>query len=178
MKEKFLKEKIRAVPDFPKKGIMFRDITTLLQDAQAFRTVINEFKEYYTKKGIAIDKVASAESRGFIFGAVLAHELNAGFVPVRKPGKLPWKTIKQEFKTEYSTDAFELHMDSIKKGDRVLIADDLLATGGTIEAIIKLVEKLGGKVAGICCLVELSFLKGRKKLKGYDVFSLVDYESE
>jgi len=178
MKEKFLKEKIRSVPDFPKKGVMFRDITTLLQDAQAFRTVIDEFKEYYLKKGIAIDKVASAESRGFIFGAVLAHELNAGFVPVRKPGKLPWKTIRQEFKTEYSTDAFELHTDAIKKGDRVLITDDLLATGGTIKAIIKLVEKLGGRVAGICCLVELSFLKGREKLKGYDIFSLVDYESE
>ena len=173
-----LKKKIRSVPDFPKKGIMFRDITTLLKDADALRHVIREFKEYYAKKGIKFNKVASAESRGFIFGAILAHEFNAGFVPVRKPGKLPAKTLRQEFKTEYSTDAFEIHSDAIEKGDRVLFCDDLLATGGTAKAAIDLIERLGGKVVGCAFLIELSFLKGREKLRGYDVFSLIDYESE
>ncbi|MFH1256713.1 MAG: adenine phosphoribosyltransferase [Candidatus Diapherotrites archaeon] len=173
-----LKEKIRSVPDFPKKGILFRDITTLLKDAQALNEVIRQFKEYYVKKGVKFNKVVSAESRGFIFGAILAHEFNAGFVPVRKPGKLPAKTIRQEFETEYSTDAFEIHEDAIKKGDRALIIDDLLATAGTCLAAISLVERLGGEVVGCGFLIELSFLKGSEKLKEYDVFSLIEYKSE
>ncbi len=172
------KEKIRTVPHFPKKGIMFKDITTLLKDAQALRAVTDEMVRYYIKKPFCIDKVVSAESRGFIFGALLAHELHAGFVPLRKPGKLPAKTIKQEFQTEYSTDAFEIHEDAIEKGDKCIICDDLLATAGTSRAAIDLVERLGGEVKGLFFLIELSFLNGRKKLSGYDVFSLVDYEKE
>jgi adenine phosphoribosyltransferase len=128
--------------------------------------------------GKKITKVASAESRGFIFGSILAYELHAGFIPLRKPGKLPAKTIKQEFQTEYSTDAFEMHEDAIVPGDKVLIVDDLLATGGTSKAAVDLVEKLGGKVIGLCLLIELSFLHGRDKLKGYDIFSLIGYDKE
>ncbi len=172
------REKIRTIPHFPKKGIMFKDITTLLKDARALRAVTDEMAHYYIKKPFSIDKVVSAESRGFIFGALLAHELHAGFVPLRKPGKLPAKTIKQEFDTEYSKDAFEIHVDAIEKGDKCILCDDLLATGGTSLAGIKLIEQLGGKVKGCFFLVELKFLNGRQKLKGYDVFSLVDYEKE
>jgi len=171
-----LKDKIRTIPHFPKQGIMFKDITTLLKDPHAFRHVIREMMHHFDGKNINI--VASAESRGFILGAVLAHELHAGFVPLRKPGKLPYKTIKQEFQTEYSTDAFEVHEDAIEKGDMVLIVDDLLATGGTAKAAINLVEKLHGKIVGLAFLIELSFLKGREKLKGYDVLTLVDYDKE
>ena len=171
-----LKKKIRNVPHFPKKGIVFRDITTLLKDAHAFKLAVSKLLEKW--KGKEIDKVAAAESRGFIFGSILAYELNAGFVPLRKPGKLPWKTLKHEFETEYSKDAFEVHVDAIEKGDKVLIVDDLLATGGTALAAAKLVEKLGGKVVGFAFLIELGFLNGRKKLKGYDVFSLIRYEKE
>jgi adenine phosphoribosyltransferase len=171
-----LRSKIRTVPHFPKQGVMFRDITTLLQDAGAFRHAVEEMLGHF--KGKKIDKVVSAESRGFIFGSVLAHELNAGFVPLRKPGKLPWKKIREEFDTEYSKDAFEMHEDSIKKGENVIIVDDLLATGGTMEAAVKLVEKLGGNIIGIAALIELSFLKGREKLRGYDVFTVVNYETE
>jgi len=171
-----LKSRIRTVPDFPKKGVVFRDITPLLSDAAAFRHVISHFADYC--KGRKIDIIASAESRGFIFGSALAYELGVAFVPLRKPGKLPYKKIRQEFQTEYSTDAFEIHEDAIKKGEKVLIVDDLLATGGTAKAAASLVEKLGGKVVGLAFVIELSFLKGREKLKGYDVFSLVDYDSE
>lgn len=171
-----LKQKIRTVPDFPKKGIMFRDITPVLADAAAFRYVIQQFLNYC--KGKSINVVASAESRGFIFGSVLAYELGLPFVPLRKPGKLPFKKIRQEFQTEYSTDAFEVHEDAIKKGDSVLIVDDLIATGGTAKAAAGLIEKLGGRVAGFAFLIELSFLHGRQKLEGYDVFSIVDYGSE
>ncbi len=171
-----LKSKIRTIPHFPKKGVMFKDITTLLQDADAFRYAIQEMLSHF--RGKKIDKVVSAESRGFIFGSVLAHELGAGFVPLRKPGKLPYKTIKEEFETEYSKDAFEIHEDAIKNGENVLIVDDLLATGGTLEAATKLVENLGGNVVGIAVLIELGFLNGREKLKKYDIFSLVNYEKE
>lgn len=171
-----LKDKIRTIPDFPKKGVMFKDITTLLSDPHAFRYVIREIMHHFDGRGINI--VASAESRGFILGAVLAHELHAGFVPLRKPGKLPYKTIKQEFITEYSKDAFEVHEDAIEKGNRVLIVDDLLATGGTAKAAVDLVEKLGGDIIGLAFLIELSFLKGREKLKGHDIFTLVDYDKE
>ena len=171
-----IKSKIRTVPDFPKKGVMFKDITTLLQDADSFRYVISEMAGRV--KGRKIDKVVSAESRGFIFGSVLAHELGAGFVPLRKPGKLPWKSLREEFDTEYSKDAFEIHKDSIRKGENVILVDDLLATGGTMEAAAKLVERLGGNIVGILALIELGFLKGRERLRGYDVFTIVDYEKE
>ena len=173
-----LKQKIRTVPDFPKNGIMFKDITTLLKDAKALRFVINEFMEYYVKKDVYFDKIVSAESRGFIFGAILAHELRAGFVPIRKSGKLPSKTHKQEYELEYGKDTFEIHEDALEFGDSVLIVDDLLATGGTAEAAIKLCEKSGAKVRGLCFLIELGYLKGRDKLKDYEVFSLVDYDKE
>ena len=154
---------------------MFRDITPLLSDAAAFRYVIRQFLNHYSGKGINV--VASAESRGFIFGSVLAYELGVPFVPLRKPGKLPYKKIRQEFQTEYSTDAFEIHEDAIRKGDRVLIVDDLIATAGTAKAAADLVEKLGGNVAGFAFLIELSFLNGRKRLEGYKVFSLVQYDA-
>jgi len=171
-----IKSKIRTIPDFPKKGIMFKDITTLLQDAHAFKHVVREMIHHFDGK--KIDKVASAESRGFIFGSVLAYELHAGFVPLRKPGKLPFKSIRQEFETEYSTDAFEIHEDAIMAGENILIVDDLLATGGTSKAAVQLIEKLGGKIVGLCFLIELSFLHGRDKLKGYDILSLVKYDKE
>jgi adenine phosphoribosyltransferase len=171
-----LKAIIRTVPHFPKQGVMFKDITTLLQDADSFAYVISEMLK--AVEGKKIDKVVSAESRGFIFGSVLARELGAGFVPLRKPGKLPWKTIREEFDTEYSKDAFEIHEDAISKGERVLLVDDLLATGGTMQAAAKLVERLGGNVIAILALIELGFLKGREKLKSYEVFTIVNYESE
>ncbi len=171
-----LRDRIRTIPHFPKKGIMFKDITTLLKDHHAFRYVVRQILNYFDGKQINV--VASAESRGFILGAVLAHELHAGFVPLRKPGKLPYKTIKQEFQTEYSTDAFEIHEDAIEKGDKVLIVDDLLATGGTAKAAVDLIEKLQGEVIGLAFIIELSFLKGREKLKGYDILTLIDYERE
>ena len=176
MSEIDLKSKIRNVPDFPKKGIHFKDITTLLRDAHAFKYAIKEILSMIKDK--KIDVVVSAESRGFILGSVLSYELNAGFVPLRKPGKLPYKTIRQEFDTEYSKDAFEIHVDAINKGDRVLIVDDLLATGGTAKAAVDLIERLGGKVGAIAFLVELSFLSGRKVLNGYDVYSVIKYDSE
>ena len=171
-----LKAKIRTVPHFPRQGVMFRDITTLLQDSGAFRHAIKEMIRHF--EGKRIDKVVSAESRGFIFGSAIAYELGAGFVPLRKPGKLPWKKIREEFDTEYSRDAFEMHEDAIKKGENVLVVDDLLATGGTMEAAAKLIERLGGNIIGMAILIELGFLKGRERLKGYDVFTIVNYESE
>ena len=171
-----IKSKIRTIPHFPKKGVMFKDITPLLQDPESFRYVIKQFLDHYVNKDV--DIIASAESRGFIFGSVLAHEMNASFVPLRKPGKLPHKTIKQEFETEYSKDGFEIHQDAIEKGNRVLIVDDLLATGGTCKAAVALVEKLGGSVVGLAFLIELGFLNGRKKLVGYDILSLINYDEE
>jgi adenine phosphoribosyltransferase len=171
-----LKEKIRTVPDFPKKGIMFRDITPLLADAPAFKYSISQVLQHYRHKGITV--VASAESRGFIFGAVIAYELGVGFVPLRKPGKLPYRKIRQEFETEYSTDCFEIHEDAIKPGDKVLVVDDLLATGGTGKAAADLIRRLGGSVVGFAFIIELSFLHGREKLKGHEVLCLIDYSSE
>ncbi|MFH1721647.1 MAG: adenine phosphoribosyltransferase [Candidatus Altiarchaeota archaeon] len=171
-----LKSKIRNVPDFPKEGINFFDITTLLQDGDAFRQSVKEMAEIY--RGEKLDYIASAEARGFIFGAPLAIELGVGFVPVRKPGKLPSDTLYYEYELEYGKDALEIHKDPIKKGDRVLLVDDLLATGGTIEAAAKMVEQLGGVVAGMCFLIELSFLNGREKLKGYEIKSLISYDSD
>jgi len=172
------REHIRTVPHFPKQGIMFRDITTLLKNSDVLRQASDKMTDYYIRKPFSVDKVVSMESRGFIFGSILAKELHAGFVPLRKPGKLPAKTIKQEFETEYSRDAFEVHSDAIEKGDNCIICDDLLATGGTGEAAVKLVERLGGKVKGLFFLVELDFLKGREKLKGHDIFSLINYKKE
>lgn len=177
MKEEIdLKSKIRTIPHFPKHGVMFKDITTLLKDSLCFRHAIKKMLDHFSSK--KIDKVVAAESRGFIFGSVIAHELHAGFVPLRKPGKLPYKTIREEFQTEYSKDAFEIHEDAINKGENVLIVDDLLATGGTMQAATKLVERLGGNVVGIATLIELGFLKGRDRLRKYDVFTLVNFEKE
>jgi adenine phosphoribosyltransferase len=171
-----LRSHIRSIPDFPKKGIVFRDITTLLKDKQAFQKTIDLLYDRY--KNLRIDKVVSVESRGFIFGSVLAYRLEAGFVPVRKPKKLPADKIREEYQLEYGTDILEIHIDAIAKGENVLIVDDLLATGGTVAAACSLVERLGGKIAGLAFLIELSFLKGRDKLKKYDVFSIITYDSE
>jgi len=175
-KEIDLRAKIRTVPDFPKKGVMFKDITTLLQDHEAFHYAVQEMLKHFRDK--RIDKVVSAESRGFIFGSAIAYELGAGFIPLRKPGKLPWRKIREEFDTEYSRDAFEMHEDAVRSGENVLIVDDLLATGGTMQAATRLIEKLGGKIIGITMLIELGFLKGREKLKGYDVFTVINYDRE
>ena len=171
-----LRSYIRSVPDFPKKGIVFRDITTLLQHNDAFTTAIDRFYEQFSSSGI--EKVVAIESRGFIFGGALAQRLQSGFVPVRKPRKLPWKTVRQEYELEYGSDALELHIDAISPGERVLIIDDLLATGGTAAAACNLVQQLSGNIIGLAFLIELSFLPGRDKLKGYDVHSLISYESD
>ncbi len=171
-----LKEKIRTVPNFPKEGIMFRDITTLLRDPEALRHAIKLFAEQYRDKHI--DIIVGPESRGFIFGTPLACELGVGFVPVRKPGKLPAEVESQEYELEYGTDKLEIHKDAIKPGDNVLIVDDLLATAGTAKAVTKIVEKLGGNVIGLGFLIELSFLSGREKLQGYNIFSIIDYKEE
>ncbi|MBP1655501.1 MAG: adenine phosphoribosyltransferase [Bacteroidetes bacterium] len=171
-----LKNTIRSIPDFPKKGIVFRDITTLLKNPVAFNLAADLLYERYRDSRIA--KVVSAESRGYILGSVLAYRLHAGFVPVRKPGKLPAETIREEYKLEYGSDVLEMHTDAVQKGERVLVHDDLLATGGTIEATCRLVERAGGVIVGLAFLIELDFLKGRDRLKHYDVFSLIRYESE
>ncbi len=171
-----LKKHIRNIQDFPKKGIVFRDITTLLKNPTALSQAFDEL--YDSTKELMVDKVVGIESRGFIFGAMLAQRLNAGFVPVRKPGKLPAETEKEFYDLEYGKDSIEIHKDAIRSGEKVLIHDDLLATGGTAKAAINLVEKLGGDVVQVLFLVELSFLNGREKLKGYNVKSLVDYTSE
>ncbi|HBF12529.1 MAG TPA: adenine phosphoribosyltransferase [Deltaproteobacteria bacterium] len=167
------KKIIRDVPDFPKPGIVFKDITPLLQDPKVFTRVVHIFGDRYA--GAKIDKIVGIESRGFIFGAPLSVHLGIGFVPVRKKGKLPWTTLSQEYALEYGTDELEIHVDSIGKGERVLIVDDLLATGGTVEAVCKLVEKQGGTVGSLAFVVELEFLKGRDKLKNRDIFSIVRY---
>ena len=168
-----LKETIRNIPDFPKPGILFRDITTLLNDKTAFKYAIDELaKKFKDKK---IDKVVAVEARGFIFGAAIAHRLGAGFVPVRKKGKLPWKTNSATYELEYGTDTLQIHNDAIGPKDRTLIVDDLLATGGTAKAVIDLIKQLEGKVVGIAFLIELKDLNGKTKLKGYPVFSLIKY---
>jgi adenine phosphoribosyltransferase len=171
-----IKSKIRAIPNWPKDGIMFRDITTLIKDPDGFKDTCNTLYEEYKDK--EIDIIAGIESRGFIFGAVLAYLLNKSFVPIRKPGKLPAECVCQEYELEYGTDKIEVHKDAIKQGDLVLIADDLLATGGTMKAACQLVESLGGKVVGCAFVVELTDLKGRDKLTEYDLFKLVDFEGE
>ena len=169
-----LKKLIREVPDFPKKGILFYDITTLLKDKTGYATLIDLLAEHYIGK--QVDLILGMEARGFIFGPALAYRLNAGFVPVRKPGKLPSTTARVEYELEYGSNALEVHKDAIQRGERVLIVDDLLATGGTAEATAKLASSLGADIAGLAFVVELDFLKGRDKLKGYDVFSLLHYD--
>jgi adenine phosphoribosyltransferase len=164
---------IRSVPDFPIKGILFYDITTLLKNPIALRESIDRLTEQY--QGAGIDKVVGIESRGFIFGGPLAYNLRAGFAPVRKPGKLPAAKIAESYLLEYGSNTIELHVDAVEKGQRVLIVDDLLATGGTAKATCNLIEKLGGQVVGLAFVIELNFLNGREKLKGYDVFSLLQY---
>ncbi len=166
------KSLIRTIPDFPKKGILFRDITPILQNGEAFREVINIFKKETPKN---ITKVVAIESRGFIFGASLAYLLGVGFVPIRKSGKLPWKKVKIDYDLEYGTDTIEIHEDAIEKGEKVVLVDDLLATGGTAFASCKLIEKCGGIVKKILFLVELEELKGREKLKEYNIFSLIKF---
>lgn len=168
-----LKERIRDVPDFPKQGILFRDITTLLKDKEAFQRTIDMLGEPY--KGQHVDQVVAIESRGFIFGSVLAYQLGTGFIPVRKPGKLPHHTEKVTYELEYGSDVLEIHKDALQKGQRVLIVDDLLATGGTAAAVAHLVERLQGHVVGFGFVIELSFLSGRDKLKGYNIHSLIQY---
>src|SRR5437588_500991 len=169
-----LKQLIREVPDFPKPGILFYDITTLLKDKRGFATLIDALSEHYLEEDI--DLVLGMEARGFIFGPALAYRLNAGFIPVRKPGKLPAATAKYDYALEYGTNTLEIHRDAIQKGERVIIVDDLLATGGTAEATTKLAASLGADIAGLGFVVELDFLKGRDKLRGYDVYSLLHYD--
>jgi adenine phosphoribosyltransferase len=168
-----LASKIRSIPDFPKKGIVFRDIMPLLQDPLALRQTIDRIAEYGA--GRHVDLVFGAEARGFILGAAVAYALGAGFACARKPGKLPWRTVAAEYDLEYGTDKLEVHEDAIAPGMNVLVHDDLLATGGTAAAKCELVERLGGKVVGVAFIIELTDLKGRDKLKPYDVFSLVRY---
>jgi len=169
-----LKKLIREIPDFPKPGILFYDITTLLKDKVGFAALIDMFSEHYISH--QVDLVLGMEARGFIFGPALAYRLNAGFVPVRKPGKLPAETVKENYALEYGTACLEIHKDAIQKGQRVLIVDDLLATGGTAAATAKLASSLGAEIAGLGFVVELDFLKGRDKLKQYDVMSLLHYD--
>ncbi len=170
-----LRKLIREVPDFPKEGINFYDITTLLTDAEGLKQTIDALADEF--KGEQIDTVIGVESRGFIFAAPLAYHLGAGFVPVRKPKKLPAEKISVSYDLEYGQDTLEMHKDAVGMGHRVLIVDDLLATGGTAKAVVDLVEKLDGKIVGLLFLVELDFLKGRKKFDGYDVRSLIRYAS-
>ncbi len=171
-----LKRLIRDVPDFPKPGIVFKDITTLTKDPEGFSAAVDEIVERYSDA--SVDVVVGIEARGFIFGAAVAYQLGAGFVPARKPGKLPAETVRAEYALEYGTDAVEMHRDGIAAGQRVLIVDDLLATGGTAAAAAKLVEDLGGEVVAITFLIDLAFLKGRGKLGGYEVTSLIEYDAE
>ena len=171
-----LKTIIRTIPNWPKLGIMFRDITTLIQNPDAFRYCIQQFKAQYQDKNIT--KIAGIESRGFIFGAALAYEMNLPFILIRKKGKLPAETVSQEYQLEYGTDKIEIHKDAISAGDRVLIADDLIATGGTALAACQLVEKLGGIIAGSAFVINLPELKGIEKIKRYNPFWLVEFEGE
>jgi adenine phosphoribosyltransferase len=171
-----LKKHIRSIKDFPKKGIMFRDITTLLKEPEAFNKALDEL--LLLTDGVKINKVVGIESRGFIFGSLLAQKLDVGFILARKPGKLPAETESATYQLEYGEDIIEMHKDAINPGDKVLLHDDLLATGGTAEAVTKLIEKLGGEVVQISFLIELSFLNGRDKINGYDIKSLIVYDDE
>ena len=171
-----LRELIRDVPNFPKEGIVFKDITTLLKDENGFKDALEKLYNFAKNKGIT--KVIGVESRGFIFGGALADKLNAGFIPIRKPGKLPAPSVSESYILEYGTDEIEMHKDAIEPRDKVLLHDDLLATGGTMEAACKLVEKLGAEIVQISFLIELKFLKGRDKFSKYEMHSLIEYDSE
>ena len=175
-----IKSKIRTIKDYPKKGIMFRDITTLIKDPVGFRLVIDSLTQRYITGGVAFDVIVGIESRGFILGGALAYTLGRGFVPIRKKGKLPAKTVKQEYALEYGTDIIEIHKDAIKKGMKVLLVDDLLATGGTALAAAALIEQLGGVVTEMCFIVDLPDVGGAKRLKkkGYKMFALTEFEGE
>ena len=173
-----IKSRIRTVPHYPRKGVMFRDITTLLIDPVGFRITINELVNRYT--GSRIDKIAAIESRGFIIGAALAFQLGVGFVPIRKKGKLPAETIGHDYELEYGSDRIEMHVDAISHGDRILLVDDLIATGGTAEAAVKLIEKMRGKIVECCFVIDLPDLGGRKRLEkhGQKVFALCEFEGD
>ncbi len=169
-----LKELIREIPDHPKPGILFYDLTTLLQNPEGFHTLVDRLCEHYAGK--IVDAVVGIEARGFILAPALAYRLNAGFIPVRKPKKLPWKTASVSYQLEYGADTLEIHQDALNPGQRVLISDDLLATGGTAAATVALVRQLGGQVVGASFAVELTFLNGRAKLPGIDVYSMIQYD--
>jgi adenine phosphoribosyltransferase len=175
-----IKSKIRTIPDYPKKGIMFRDITTLIKDPVGFRLVIDTLTQRYVHGDIKFDTVVGIESRGFIIGSALAYTLGKGFIPVRKKGKLPAEVVSQEYDLEYGTDKIEIHKDALKKGERVLLVDDLLATGGTALAAAALIEKLGAQVVEIAIIVDLPDVGGKKRLldKGYSVFALTEFEGD
>lgn len=175
-----IKSRIRTIPDHPKKGIMFRDITTLIKDPVGFRLVIDNLTQRYIKDDINFDIIVGIEARGFIIGGALSYTLGKGFVPIRKPGKLPHEVISQEYQLEYGTDKVEIHKDAINKGDRIILVDDLLATGGTALASAALVEKLGGVISEIAFIVNLPDVGGYKKLKdkGYNVFCLTEFEGD
>lgn len=168
------KKYLREIPDFPQKGVSFKDITPLLENPTAFRRVINQLAKPY--RGKRVDKVVGIDARGFLLAGPLAYKLQAGLSIVRKAGKLPFKTVSQKYALEYGSNIVEMHRDTIKPGERVVIVDDVLATGGTLKATIKLVEKLGGKIIGLSVLIDLAYLGGRKKLTGYRFFSLVEYQ--
>ena len=170
----WLLEHIRDIPDFPQPGVVFRDITPLLADPVAFTTTVDALVDQVGDR--RVDKVLGIEARGFILAAPVAYRLSAGFVPVRKAGKLPWDIEKQEYELEYGTDLLEIHRDAVEPGDQVLVVDDVIATGGTAAAAIRLVERLGGEVVGLGVVIELAFLGGRNKLGGYDMLSLISYE--
>ena len=169
----YVKSLVRTIPDFPKPGILFYDITTVLKDKTGLAQIIDAFATHYQEK--KVDVVLGVEARGFIFAPALAYELNAGFVPVRKPKKLPAPVARVSYELEYGSDTLEIHLDAIQPGQRVVLVDDLLATGGTMEATIKLVEQLGGEIVGLAFAVELDFLKGREKFPNHEVFSLLHY---
>ena len=171
-----LKEHVRSIPDFPKPGIMFRDITPMMQSADVMKEVVRQMAEPFRQDGVST--ILAAEARGFVFGVPLAMELGAAFVPVRKPGKLPFQTEKFEYDLEYGSDSLEIHTDAIGNGDRVLLVDDLLATGGTIEACLKLSQRLGADVVGAAFVIELAFLKGRERLDSHKTVSLIEYHTE
>jgi adenine phosphoribosyltransferase len=168
-----LKRIVREIPDFPKPGILFYDITTLLRDGPGFSQVIDIFTRQY--RGRSLDAVVGVEARGFIFAAAVAHSLGIGFIPVRKPGKLPYRTVRQTYQLEYGTDTLEMHADAVQPGQRILLIDDLLATGGTARAVADMIRGQGGEVAGIGFVIELEFLSGRQVLPGYEVFSILKY---
>ena len=171
-----LRKYVRSIPDFPKKGILFRDVTTLIKNKKAFKKSVDEMAKFCKSK--KIDMIAGVEARGFIFGGALAYKLGIGFVPIRKKGKLPYKTHKVTYDLEYGTDTLEVHTDAVKRGMKVLIVDDLLATGGTVGGVVKMMDKLKAKIVGIVFLIELVDLKGRDKLKGHTIHSLIDFEGE